>query len=79
MHEIVSQALFRRFGIEAKTLDPDTKLQSLGIDSLAMTEFSFDLEDQLGFPLPASARYRTLADIFRDAERIAAAKARVQD
>ena len=56
-------ALFSEtFGISEEKLLPDATLESLGLDSLAVIEFLFQIEDKFGIQLPDQATSpRTLA------------------
>lgn len=48
------QALLQKeFAIAADTLEPDARLADLGIDSLAMLEILFSIEDEFKITLPA--------------------------
>lgn len=40
------------FGIAADRLLPDATLESLGLDSLAVIEFLFQIEDKFGIQIP---------------------------
>jgi acyl carrier protein len=50
--DIVSEILSRQFKIDAKKIQPLTKLKDLGLDSLALIDFVFHLEDQLDLRIP---------------------------
>lgn len=41
----------RRAGREPSTIDPKTSIQDLGIDSLGLAEFLFDVDDEFGVTL----------------------------
>ena len=43
------------FGISEDKLLPDATLESLGLDSLAVIEFLFQIEDQFGIQIPDQA------------------------
>ena len=43
------------FGIAEEKLLPDATLESLGLDSLAVIEFLFQIEDQFGIQIPDQA------------------------
>lgn len=43
------------FGIAQEKLQPGATLESLGLDSLAVIEFLFQIEDQFGIQIPDQA------------------------
>lgn len=45
--EIIQNMMVKQFDLKLEDLAPDAKLQSLGIDSLSVIEFMFNLEDEL--------------------------------
>jgi len=45
--EIIQNMMVKQFDLKREDLTPDAKLQSLGIDSLSVIEFMFNLEDEL--------------------------------
>ena len=52
------------FGIAEDRLLPDATLESLGLDSLAVIEFLFQIEDKFGIQIPDQANPpRTLDEI----------------
>ena len=44
--------ILEKYGIEAAALDPSTSIKELGMDSLALAEFLFEIEDKLKVSLP---------------------------
>ncbi len=50
--DIVTEILSRNFKIDAKKIQPQTQLKDLGLDSLALIDFVFHLEDQLNVRIP---------------------------
>jgi acyl carrier protein len=50
--DIVAEILSRQFKIDAQKIHPTTKLKDLGLDSLALIDFVFHLEDQLNLRIP---------------------------
>ena len=53
-----------KYGIELATLDPHASMREHGIDSLALAEFLFDVEDRFGISFPdARADVDTLAGL----------------
>jgi len=60
------RVLSRRFGVENPDLSPDSELSSLGLDSLAFIEYTFDLESDLKITLPDLPRdLSTVGDFAR--------------
>jgi acyl carrier protein len=52
------------FGISREKLLPDATLESLGLDSLAVIEFMFQIEDKFGIRIPDQANPpRTLGEM----------------
>ena len=41
-----------KYNIEPGTLDPNLSMREQGLDSLAVAEFLFEVEDRLGLALP---------------------------
>jgi len=41
----------QKYGLEADAIDPDKPLLELGLDSLAIAEFLFEVEDHFGIRL----------------------------
>lgn len=63
------EVLARRFGIEEPDLNEATELASLGLDSLAFIEYSFELESELHIVLPDLPRDMvTVGDLARFVE-----------
>jgi acyl carrier protein len=57
------------FGISEDKLLPDATLESLGLDSLAVIEFLFQVEDQFGIKIPDQANPPgTLAEMLQMVE-----------
>lgn len=63
----VAKLLAERLEINVDTIQPDTKLETLGADSLAVIELIFDLEDEfdikLGDERPILVVVQDIADI----------------
>lgn len=52
------------FGIDLNTLRPETQITGLGIDSLAMIEFMFEMEEKFNIRMADSrAPLLTVADV----------------
>ena len=65
-----------KYGIEPSTLDPNASMREHGIDSLALAEFLFDIEDRFGISFPdARADVDTLAGLAEVVDDLRAAQA----
>ncbi|MBK8072464.1 MAG: acyl carrier protein [Ramlibacter sp.] len=52
MSQPVIDLLVETFGLKPEQLTPDATLQSLGLDSLSIVEFMFEIEDRYKIKLP---------------------------
>lgn len=60
----IQQLMQERLGLTEEQLRPEQGLEEIGIDSLAMVEFMFDLEDAFGVRLTDERTpIRTIQDI----------------
>jgi acyl carrier protein len=48
----IQQLMEKKFDLQPEEVTPDRSLASLGMDSLALIEFMFDIEDAFGIKLP---------------------------
>lgn len=48
----IQQLMEKKFDLKPEEITPDRSLASLGMDSLALIEFMFDIEDAFGIKLP---------------------------
>lgn len=65
-----------KYKIDPATLDPDASMLDQGIDSLALAEFLFDIEDHFGIDFPdARAEINSLAGLAKVIDELVAAKA----
>jgi acyl carrier protein len=55
MHSDLINLFAKTFGIAEEKLLPDATLESLGLDSLAVIEFLFQIEDQFHIQIPDQA------------------------
>ena len=49
--ETIQRMMVEQFDLKLEVLTPDAELESLGIDSLSVIEFMFNLEDELKIKL----------------------------
>lgn len=69
----IRELMVRRFELRAEALEAGAPLRGLGIDSLAITEFMFELEDEFGIRLPYERMaIDTLGDIAEAIDRLVA-------
>ena len=73
--QIIQQMLAGELSLDASTLDPTRPLADLGIDSLAVIECMFKLEDRFGISVAnGDAKARTLQDLADLVDRLVAEK-----
>ena len=66
----IKSLIAEHFGIDLGKLTPDTQIASLGIDSLAMIEFMFQMEEKFNIRMADSrAPLVTVADVIAEIER----------
>ncbi|MEO7399767.1 MAG: phosphopantetheine-binding protein [Polaromonas sp.] len=64
MNSDLIQLFVATFGIGPEKLVPEATLESLGLDSLAVIEFMFQIEDKFGIQIPDQANPpRTLGEM----------------
>ena len=67
--------LVEEFGLTAEHVHPDSKLEELGVDSLATVEFMFMLEDKFELKMSGEpVTVKTVGDIAREVDVVAAAQ-----
>jgi acyl carrier protein len=60
-----------KYGLDASQVDPHASLRASGVDSLALVEFIFDVEDHMGVTVPDdNPRMDTLADLAEAIDRV---------
>ena len=64
------EMISEEFSIPVEKLTPEATMESLGIDSLSLIDFIFDIEDKLKLNMPDSRTpLKTLADVFAEIEK----------
>ncbi len=64
-----------QFDLKPEQLTPDAQLESLGVDSLSVIEFMFNIEDQFKVKLPDErVEIKTVQDIANIVDRLMAEK-----
>jgi acyl carrier protein len=68
--------MVEQFDLKQEDLIPEATLESLGLDSLSVIEFMFNLEDELKIKLPDErVEIKTLQDVTNLVDRIVAEQA----
>jgi acyl carrier protein len=68
--------MVEQFDLKQEDLTPEATLESLGLDSLSVIEFMFNLEDELKIKLPDErVEIKTLQDVTNLVDRIVAEQA----
>ncbi len=71
----IQRMMVEQFDLKLEDLTPDATLESLGLDSLSVIEFMFNLEDELKIKLPDErVELKTLQDVTNLVDRIVAEK-----
>ena len=66
----VKSLIAEHFGIDIAKLTPETEIASLGIDSLSMIEFMFQMEEKFNVQMADTrAPLVTVADVVAEIER----------
>jgi len=66
----IKTLIAEHFGIEVDKLTPETDVASLGIDSLSMIEFMFQMEEKFNIHMSDSrAPLATVGDVIGEIER----------
>jgi acyl carrier protein len=69
----IQRMMVEQFDLKLEDLTPDATLESLGLDSLSVIEFMFNLEDELKIKLPDErVEIKTLQDVTNLVDRIIA-------
>jgi acyl carrier protein len=65
-----------KYGLEASQVDAHASLRASGVDSLALVEFIFDVEDRMGVTVPDdNPQMDTLAELAAAIDRVRAKSA----
>jgi acyl carrier protein len=72
----LQEIIREKYNIEPSALDPNLSMREQGLDSLAVAEFLFEVEDRLGLTLPDEhMQIETLAGLAELIDRLRAAQA----
>lgn len=72
--EELQQLIHKKYGIEPSALDPNASMREHGIDSLALVEFLFDVEEKFKVSLESHADIDTLAALAKAIDELRAAQ-----
>lgn len=69
--ETIKQMIVEQFELKPEDLVPEATLESLGLDSLSVIEFMFNLEDKFGIKLESEKleNIKTLQDVVNVVEK----------
>lgn len=68
--------IHEKYGIDPATLDPQASMRGAGIDSLALVEFLFEVEDRFGISVPDEcSNLDTLAQLAQVVDQMRAKQA----
>lgn len=60
----IQDMMVKQFDLKPEDLTPDATLEGLGLDSLSVIEFTFNLEDELKITMPDErVELKTLQDV----------------
>lgn len=73
--ETIQRMMVEQFDLKLEDLTPDAQLESLGIDSLSVIEFMFNLEDELKIKLSDErVELKTVQDVADAVDKLIAAQ-----
>jgi len=62
-YAFLAQVLSEKYDVAQEAISPEATLEELGLDSLTVVEFLFDVEDEFGIEVPEErATFQTLAE-----------------
>jgi acyl carrier protein len=71
--QTIQRMMVEQFELKAEDLTPDAQLEALGLDSLSVIEFMFNIEDEFHIKLTDErVEIKTLQDIASIVERLVA-------
>ena len=54
--EELQDLIQKKYGLDRAAVDPQASMRAAGVDSLALVEFVFDVEDKFGITMPDDYR-----------------------
>ena len=74
--ERIQDLLAQKFELKPDQLQPESQLEGLGLDSLAIIEFMFNVEDEFKIKMPEERiEIRTVQDIVDTVDRLVSVQA----
>ncbi len=71
--QTIRDMMVRQFDLKPEDLTPEATLEGLGLDSLSVIEFTFNLEDELKIKFPEErVELKTLQDVVNLVDRLIA-------
>ncbi len=71
--ETIQRMMAEQFDLKPEVLTPDAQLENLGVDSLSVIEFMFNIEDEFKIKLPDTrVEIKTVQDIANIVDRLVA-------
>lgn len=71
--QTIQRMMAEQFELKEEVLVPDAQLESLGLDSLSVIEFMFNIEDEFKIKLPDErVELKTIQDIANVVDRLIA-------
>ena len=71
--QTIQRMMVEQFELKLEDLTPDAQLESLGLDSLSVIEFMFNLEDELKIKLPDErVEIKTIGDVVNVLDKLIA-------
>ena len=71
--ETIQRMMAEQFDLKPEVLAPDALLENLGVDSLSVIEFMFNIEDEFKIKLPDTrVEIKTIQDIASIVDRLVA-------
>lgn len=71
--QTIQNLMVKQFDLKERDLTPDATLESLGLDSLSVIEFMFNIEDDLKIKLPDERlELKTLQDVVNVLDKVIA-------
>lgn len=69
----LQELIQEKYGLDPSQVDAHTSLRASGVDSLALVEFIFDVEDRMGITVPDdNPNMDTLAELAEAIDRVRA-------
>lgn len=75
----LQQLIQQKYGLDAAAIAPDASMRASGVDSLALVEFIFEVEDRYGINIPDTVQgLDTLAELAEIVDRLRSTEAEAQ-